>query len=136
MRLEISRRSDLALLALLELMATEGKLPARRLAERVGTSTGFLSQVLSPLVDQGWVRSEPGPGGGYTSVVEPRSLSVLEVVEATEGPTDTGRCVLEDHPCREARPCALHRAWTAARHRLTEELGATTLASLLPPDGA
>jgi len=132
MRLEITRRSDLATRALLELSAHGERTKSSVLAESVGTTPGFLSQAMTPLVAKGWVRSEPGPSGGYTALVDPARLSVLEIIEAVEGPTDTGRCVLEDRACAGAEPCALHRPWSSARSQLLGELAGTPLSSLMP----
>jgi Rrf2 family transcriptional regulator, iron-sulfur cluster assembly transcription factor len=132
MRLEITRRSDLATRALLALATAGERTKSSVLADRVGTTPGFLSQAMTPLVARGWVRSDPGPSGGYTVLVEPSALSVLDVIEAVEGPTDTGACVLEDRPCAGGQLCALHRPWSAARAQLLDQLSNTTLAGLLP----
>jgi Rrf2 family protein len=102
---------------------------APRLAEVVGSTAGFVAQVVTPLVRAGWVRSEPGPTGGYSLAVELERISVLEVIEATEGPTDSGRCVLADRPCNESGTCALHGAWLRARRRLLRELDETSVAA-------
>jgi Rrf2 family protein len=130
MRLEITRRTDLATRALLELARLDRRVKAAELAELIGTTPGFLSQALSPLAAKGWVRSEPGPTGGYVLVADPDALSVLDVIEAVEGPTDTGACVLEDRPCGSGRLCALHGAWAGARSVLIERLDGMSLASI------
>ncbi len=130
MRLEITRRTDLATRALLALAAAGPRTKAAELAESVGTTPGFLSQALTPTVAAGWVRSDPGPTGGYTLVADLGSISVLDVIEAVEGPTDAGRCVLEDRACAAQGPCALHQPWSRARALLTDELAASALASL------
>lgn len=132
MRLEITRRADLATRALLELTAVGGRSKAADLAASIGTTAGFLSQAMTPLVSRGWVRSEPGPSGGYVSAKELADISVLDVIEAVEGPTDGGRCVLQDRPCSSAGTCALHVPWQKARAGLLDELGATTLAEIAP----
>lgn len=134
MRLEVTRRSDLATRALLALSRSGGRVKASDLATGLGTTAGFLSQAMTPLVARGWVRSVPGPAGGYELTVDPGRVSVLDVVEAVEGPTDTGRCVLEDRACAAGGLCAMHRAWAAARSRLLDELDGTTLASLTGAD--
>jgi Rrf2 family protein len=128
--LEITRRADLATRALLALVRIERKTKSAELAQSVGTTPGFLSQAMTPLVNRGWVRSEPGPSGGYTATVDLTRLSVLDVIEAVEGPTDTGHCVLEDRPCAGGRPCALHQPWTRARGQLLGELADTPLSAL------
>ena len=95
-----------------------------------------MSQVIKPLVGQGWVRSDPGPSGGYSLEVELDSISVLAVVEAIEGPTDSGRCVLADRPCDEAGACALHVPWLRARDHLLAELDAVSVAEAAAEVGA
>jgi len=132
MRLEITRRSDLATRALLELAGRGERTKSSVLAESVGTTPGFLSQAMTPLVAKGWVQSEPGPSGGYAALVDTAQLSVLDIIEAIEGPTDTGRCVLEDRVCAGGEPCALHRPWSSARSQLLGELADTPLSSLMP----
>lgn len=130
MRLEITRRADLATRALLELAQAERRLKSSELCELVGTTPGFLSQALTPLVARGWVRSEPGPSGGYAAVASLDQVSVLEVIEAIEGPTDTGRCVLEARPCTGGGPCALHVPWSRARGELLAELARTPVSAI------
>ncbi len=100
------------------------------LAAELGTTAGFVPQVVGPLVRAGWVGSDPGPTGGYAVLVEPGHLSVLEVIEAVDGPTDLGRCVVADRPCARGPVCALHRAWERARTELVTALGGLTLADL------
>jgi Rrf2 family protein len=135
MRLEITRRSDLATRALLELAQDGERMKSATLAERLDTTPGFLSQVMAPLVSKGWVRSLPGPSGGYLLTADPLRVSVLEIIEAIEGPTESGRCVMEDRTCAGGGPCALHTPWSAARMRLLKELSRTRLSSLIagPP---
>lgn len=133
MRLEITRRTDLATRALLALDGAEQRTKASTLSAAVGTTPGFLSQALSPLVARGWVRSDPGPAGGYSLTADLAEVSVLDVIEAIEGPTDTGRCVLEDRACAEEGPCALHHPWMNARTQLLGQLRGTPLADLASP---
>lgn len=127
MKLEVSRRADLASRALV-LLASEGRrMKAAELAAQIGTTPGFLSQVVTPLVGRGWIQSDPGPTGGYLATVAASTVSVLDVIEAVEGPTDTGQCVLEDRPCRGGGQCALHRPWGGALDHLLAELRSTPL---------
>lgn len=93
----------------------------------IGTSHGFLGQAMTPLVRAGWVSSTRGPLGGYR--LRPAAQpSILEVIEAIEGPTDTGACVLDaDEVCAAAtdgarQPCALHDAWIRAQRAMRDEL--------------
>ena len=128
MRLEVTRKSDLAVRSLQALAATPDRVKGPQLAEIVGTTSGFVSQVLTPLVRAGWVRSDPGPAGGYRLTSDLHDVSVLAVIEAIEGPTDSGRCVLADRPCNERGTCALHVPWLRVRSQLREQLDAVSVA--------
>ena len=128
MRLEVTRKSDLAVRAMQVLAGADARVKGPALAEAVGSTSGFVSQVLNPLVRQGWVRSDPGPSGGYSLVVDLAEVSVLAVIETIEGPTVSGRCVLADRPCDETGTCALHVPWMRARALLLSELAATSVA--------
>ena len=121
MRLEITRRADLAVRAM-AILAEGGQMKAADLARGLEATPGFVPQVVGPLVKAGWVRSDPGPAGGYALVVRPERVSVLDVVEAVDGPTDTGRCVVADAPCGREGVCALHGAWMRARDELVSSL--------------
>lgn len=115
---------------LVALSRAEGRLKASALAEATGATPGFMPQVVSPLVRQGWVASDPGPTGGYSLRVDPATISVLDVIEAIEGVTDTTTCVLADRPCDDEGPCSFHVPWTAARTHLLDGLASVTVADL------
>lgn len=118
--------------ALALLGADGGRMKAGRLAEGLDTTTGFVAQVVNPLVKAGWVRSEPGPGGGYSMRPEAASVSVLDVIESVDGPTDDGRCVVADRPCDAGSPCVIHAAWRQACGELRTALGRMPAAAWTP----
>ncbi len=130
MRLEITQRADLAVRALVALQASTRRLKSADLADALGTTAGFVPQVMGPLVRVGWVRSVPGPTGGYERRRELDSLTVLEVVETIDGPTDNGRCVVAERLCDASEPCALHVAWAHARKELRDSLGGLRLSEV------
>ncbi len=130
MRLEITQRADLAVRALVILHRAPERLKSADLAAALGTTAGFVPQVMGPLVREGWVRSVPGPTGGYESLVDADTVNVLDVVEAVDGPTDSGRCVVADRPCEAKMPCALHVAWGRARRELVSSLSEMSVGAL------
>ena len=132
MRLEVTRKSDLAVRAL-QVLAARGQCKGPEVAEEVGATVGFLPQVLQPLVQKGWVTSEPGPTGGYSLTVDVAEVSVLEVIEVIEGPTDSGQCVLADRKCNARKACALHVPWQSARDELLRELASVRVSEVRIP---
>ena len=132
MRLEASNRTDLALKALGHL-ETNGECSGRTLAQATGTTPNYIPQVVRPLTAKGWVQGTPGPGGGYALSVGLDEISVLDVIEAVEGPSDTGECVLRGASCPVVEQCALHDSWVRARGALLAELGATSVKATMAP---
>jgi Rrf2 family protein len=130
MKLALTQRTDLAARALAKLAASGARTKSADLATALGTTAGMVPQVVGPLVSNGWVLSNPGPTGGYELATPLHRVSVLDVVEAVEGPVEDGRCVVAGRRCAAREPCALHDAWSRARARMTSELADTPLSSL------
>lgn len=120
----MTRRAELAVRAIATLAARPDRMKAGDLAETLSTTAGFVPQVVGPLVKAGWVRSDPGPTGGYSLQPGAEDLSVLDVIEAIDGPLDDGRCVAVNQLCSPERPCVLHVPWQAARRELQHRLAA------------
>lgn len=131
MRLEVTRKSDLAIRSLATLAGAVDRMKTAEMAERLDAAPAFMAQVLGELVGLGWVDSSPGPTGGYRIVVDTETLSVIDVIEGLEGPTDNNRCVVADSSCGSGGDhCALHVAWTAARAALIAQLGELSVAAV------
>jgi Rrf2 family protein len=63
-----------------------GPVASHTIAAAEGLSEKFLLKALMPLVKSGVLRSERGQGGGYRLVRPARSITLLDVVEALDGP--------------------------------------------------
>ena len=124
MKLELMPRTDLAVRALRHLDGG-GRRTSQQLAAALNSTPRFIPHVMGPLVAAGWVSSLRGPTGGYAIEPDAYSASVLDVIEAIEGPTPNGQCVLRGTPCPSIEPCSLHEAWSSARAALTRELELT-----------
>lgn len=124
MKFAIQRKTGLAVEALQALHTTQTMMQSSDLAAAIDTTQMYLPQIMSPLVKKGWVDSKRGPTGGYLLVVDPETISTLDLIEAVEGETDTATCVLQGGPCGGEAQCSLHVPWRAARTALLEELAA------------
>ena len=72
-------------------VSTKGPLKTSFLAETCGLPREYLAKTLQALARAGVIFPTYGPGGGYGLNREARDISVLDIVEAIEGPTDTMR---------------------------------------------
>ena len=127
MKLELLRKTDLAVQALRRLALNASRVQGPVLAAEISTTSQFLGQVMSPLVRAGWVHSGRGPTGGYELVVSLDDVSMADAIEAVEGPIDNGICALRGGPCAGSEHCAIHLPWRQARAVMHEQLSAISL---------
>ena len=133
MKFAIQKKTGLAVESLHALLAAGESIQSPELASAIDTTTSFLPQIMSPLVQKGWVESKRGPNGGYRLVADPESISALDLIEAVEGETDTKTCVLKGGPCGGLENCSFHEPWKAARTALLDELASVPVLTLTKP---
>lgn len=91
--MELSNRSEYALLAMLELAThyQDGEpLQIRQIAMQQHIPDRYLEQILAELRRSGLIRSERGAKGGYFLAREPQKITVLDVVNCMEGTDSKG----------------------------------------------
>jgi Rrf2 family transcriptional regulator, iron-sulfur cluster assembly transcription factor len=133
MRLELTKKTDLAFQALEIIAAHRGeRVTGADLADHLDVSAQYLPHVMAPLTRAGWVASVSGPHGGYVLSKDLTEISLLELIEAVEGPIDETRCLHLGPIHTSDASCALHAPWTRARDAMIEELDATRLGDMLP----
>ena len=87
--MKLTRASSYALHAL-AYMASEGNpdepIASHKIAEARGIPERFLLKVLKPLVSARVLLSIKGPNGGYRLAKDPAHITMLEILEAVDGP--------------------------------------------------
>jgi len=120
--MKLSRTVAYALQATMQLAAddTNAPVPCSRLAAKGDMPERFLLQVLRSLVNHGVLRSTRGVDGGYKLIRPPEDISLLDVIEAIEGPVDTKLPISSEHPDPLQRNLqdALQQVSDAARQQL------------------
>lgn len=139
MRLELGRRGDYAVRAMVDLARSHdrgGRRKTRDIAEAMAIPPGYIPQILAVLVRAGLAESEAGPAGGYRLARSPETISLLDVIVAVEGDMSSTECVLRGGPCRWEGVCAVHEPWSRAQEALRAELAAATLEEVARADAA
>jgi Rrf2 family protein len=132
--MKLSRTAAYALQAILQLATSEesgGPIPCSRLAANGKMPERFLLQILRNLVTHGILGSTRGVVGGYLLERSPADISLLDVIEAVEGPMTPLLPVHEglSEEANQKLKCALARITELVR----QELAAVKLVDLLPP---
>ena len=118
-------------------------LSAKDLAELHGISESYLLKHLRALTAASVTEALPGPRGGYRLARPAEKISLLDIVEAIDGPGPAFICreirrrgdVTTNDPCAYKHDCFIKRRMLAAEQVWRDALGAQTLADLLA-DGA
>lgn len=112
----------MALKVLRHLAKQKSPTSGAELADLTETGMAYVSRCIQPLVANDWIESRPGPDGGYLISKAAQKLTLLQVVEAVEGPLESNECVLDDRNCGLDRPCQLHPMWAQARQEFRRSL--------------
>jgi len=130
--MEITRGTDYAVRVMIHLagLPPGSRVRQSELSQASDVSGHFLSKVLQQLVRSRLVGSQRGSGGGYALAVPATSVSLLDVVEAIEGPIRLNLCLTEGPSCDRKSWCPAHLVWAEAQAGVVNILSAASMASL------
>jgi Rrf2 family protein len=133
MRLELTKRADYAIRAVLALARTPRgeRRSVREVAADQRIPVRFLPQVMGDLLRAGLVEATVGRSGGYRLARPSTEISLLDVVEAVEGDSRRRVCVLRGGPCAVDGVCDVHAVFTAAQDDVLQRLRTTTVAEAI-----
>lgn len=137
--MRLTAKSEYGLLAAIDLACHYGAGPisAREIAERREIPPRFLEQLFVSLRRADLVTAVRGAKGGFVLSRDPESITVLDVVEALEGPLVSSVCDnARDEICSKTATCAAAPLWAKATGALRDVFASTTLASLGGAQGA
>lgn len=122
--MQLTRAADYGVRVMIHLAGLPADARASRadLAEAAECPEQFLSKVLQALTRAGLVRSHRGNTGGFELSRDRRCATLLEVVEAIEGPIRLNLCLNSDHSCSRQGWCPAHAVWVDAQAAVSEVL--------------
>ena len=106
---------------------------ARELATISGLPLPTVSKVLKSRSRGGLLVSHRGKKGGYTLAMDPKDISIAEMIRVMEGPVHLTECS-NGHastPCEMEDHCPVRTNWQAINDVVFEALTAFTLAQML-----
>jgi Rrf2 family cysteine metabolism transcriptional repressor len=129
--MKLSAKAEYACLAVLELALRQERPEPARLVEVAGPNgipERFLVQILLQLKGAGFVSSVRGAAGGYRLAVEPREISVWDIVQIVDGPTTSA--LGEHHTSNSAGWRVLRHVWDETNRLEQEHLQQINFAQL------
>ena len=110
----------------------DGLLTARAISEELGLPPATAAKVLKALQRGGLLRSTRGLCGGYSLACDPASTTVVDVIEAMEGPLTLTECSVDGVVnCDTHESCHLAGTWPAVNKAVIGALQGVTLLDLV-----
>ncbi len=130
--MQITRQADYALRAMMYLAQLEPNQRAAtsQIADEQRIPPSFLAKIISQLSIAGLIHTSRGARGGVSLARDPDEITILEVVEAIDGPIALNECTGSPANCPFGDECLLRPLWCEAQADLVEKLRKTTFASL------
>jgi Rrf2 family protein len=130
--LGISRQTDYACRILLHLALCEPgvRVTAGQMADRRLIPASLVRRIVTQLSVAGLVKTSRGTDGGVELARPAAEISLLDVVQAIEGPLALNPCTQDPHLCRLMPVCPVHETWCKARANLEAELARATFDKL------
>ena len=130
--MQLTRAADYAVRVMIHLAGLPPGARASRgeLAREAECPEQFLSKVLQSLTRAGLVISHRGNTGGFELPEANRGASVLNVVQAIEGPVRLNVCLTSDHACSRQERCPAHGGWAQAQEAMLGVLQSVSVDNL------
>jgi len=131
--MQITRQADYAVRAVLYLsrLGMTQRAATAEVAEEQHIPPSFLAKIISQLSIAGLLHTSRGARGGVTLAREPKEITLLEVVEAIDGPIQLNECAGESGACMFDNECPLRSVWCDAQDELVSRLRGTNFATLM-----
>ena len=130
----LSKKADYGLIALKHLaLSDEAAHSAPEIARTYNIPPELLAKVLQRLVRKGLLVSRAGPNGGYTLARNAKSITVIDVMEALEGPILLTPCEADDD-CEQLLLCSIRDPLRSIKQKVVDVLVSTTIQELATPD--
>ncbi|MDR3764520.1 MAG: Rrf2 family transcriptional regulator [Acidobacteriota bacterium] len=134
--MQITRAADYAVRIMIHMaQQPDGAIVAKTfLAQIADVPESFLSKILQALARAGLVQIRRGVLGGNTLTARGAEASLLEVVEAIDGPVMLNLC-MDGQSCHRRMHCSAHEVWIRAQEAMMAVLGAARIAELASEKG-
>ena len=132
--LRVTKLTDYASVVLTVLASDPAAvLSASELAERAGLEVPTVAKQLKPLAQAGLVEGFRGANGGYKLARDAADISLVEIVEAMEGPLGMTECSVHAGQCGIEDSCGVRANWRRINDVVADALRGVSLAQMLGP---
>lgn len=131
--MQITRQADYAVRAVLYLarLGTDHRAATSQIAQEQQIPPSFLAKIVSQLSVAGLLQTSRGARGGVSLARSAEDISLLEVVEAIDGPIMLNECVGSNGVCVFGDDCPMRPVWCDAQAELVNHLKGTNFSQFV-----
>ena len=131
--MQITRQADYAIRAVryLAKQGSDQRVATSTVAREMQIPASFLAKIISQLSIAGLLHTSRGARGGVSLARDSKEISLLDVVEAIDGPILLNECVGDPGGCPFTDDCPVHPIWIDTQQVLVDRLRKTTFTSLM-----
>ncbi len=100
------------------------------IAQRQDVTRPFMAKIASQATVAGLLTTQRGKGGGLALSQSSDKITLMQILEAMDGPIVLNQCTFEPSRCPRSNQCAVHPIWEKAQQQLDELLSNTFLSEV------
>ena len=131
MKISTKGRYGLRILLDLALHGQDEPRLMRDIARSQQISEKYISRLILPLNEAGFLTSFRGAKGGLKLAKAPKEISLLEIVEAMEGRIAIVDCVFDKEFCPKSDDCSACKMWSFLNKKIRKQMAEITLKDLI-----
>ncbi|MBO4520088.1 MAG: Rrf2 family transcriptional regulator [Alphaproteobacteria bacterium] len=131
MKISTKGRYGLRILLDLALYGQDAPRLMKEIADSQQISEKYISRLILPLNEAGFITSFRGAKGGLKLAKSPKEISLLEIVEAMEGRLAIVDCVFDKDFCPKSDNCSACKIWSSLNKKIRKQMAEITLKDVL-----
>lgn len=127
----ITKKTEYAIRALSELASEPARrMTANQVAQRQEIPPKYLPQIVSELSQAGLLHSVRGYGGGIRLARPPHEITLMQIIEAVQGPPILIDCQFGAGECSFKEDCSIRKIYDRALRALRKEFETARLSEV------
>lgn len=121
--MEITRETDYAIRCVYYLAKRPDEVTmVDEIAREMCIPKSFLAKIVQKLAKANILQSYRGVKGGFQLAMNPKDVSVYDVIYAIEGPVAMNVCAVDKKQCSLSAKCKVHPVWVELRKEVEQRL--------------
>ncbi len=130
--MRLTQRADYAVRMMVDLacVSHDQRTTVGEITQHQDVAEPFMAKIASQAAVAGLVVTHRGTGGGLVLAQPADKITLLQIIEAIDGPLALNRCTFEPSQCPDSNKCTVHPVWKKAQQQLDDLLANNLLSEI------